>query len=73
MKTVKTSEIGTKHDETRATFIVAKDQLEKLKAVAYWNRCTIKDTLAEALTEYLIRRKDLKVAMSKYARRKTDD
>lgn len=31
----KTSQIGTREDETRATFIVNESQLEKMKAIAY--------------------------------------
>lgn len=34
----KSSQEGTKENETRATFIVKEDLLEKLKAVAYWER-----------------------------------
>jgi hypothetical protein len=53
-KTVtKTSEAGTKESETRATFIVNKDLLEDVKAVAHWERITIKEVLAEALKNYL--------------------
>lgn len=47
----KASEEGTKEDETRATFIVRKDILEKLKAIAYWERKLIKDVIAEALLD----------------------
>ena len=49
----KTSEIGTKENETRATFIVREDFLEKLKAIAYWERVTIKEVLDKALEEAL--------------------
>lgn len=51
----KTSQIGTKEEETRATFIVNEGSLEKIKAVAYWERKQIKDVIALALTEYLSR------------------
>lgn len=37
----------------RATFIVEADTLEKVKALAYWERKQIKDILGEALDEYL--------------------
>lgn len=49
----KTSQEGTKDRETRATFIVNEEQLEKLKSIAYWDRLLIKDVLAQALEEYL--------------------
>ena len=44
---------GLKNDETRATFIVREDLLEKLKAVAYWERLSIKDVINEALAHYV--------------------
>lgn len=51
----KTSQEGTKGSETRATFIVNEDQLEKLKAIAYWDRLMIKDVVAKAFEEYIAR------------------
>jgi len=47
----KSSQEGTKENETRATFIVNEELLEKLKAVAYWERRLIKDVIASALEE----------------------
>lgn len=47
----KSSQEGTKEGETRATFIVKEELLEKLKAVAYWDRIKIKDVIASALEE----------------------
>jgi hypothetical protein len=44
---------GLKSDETRATFIVREDLLEKLKAIAYWERLNIKDVINEALDRYV--------------------
>lgn len=44
---------GLKTDETRATFIVREDLLEKLKAIAYWERLNIKDVINEALDRYV--------------------
>jgi hypothetical protein len=44
---------GLKSDETRATFIVRENLLEKLKAVAYWERLNIKDVINEALDRYV--------------------
>ena len=47
----KSSQEGTKENETRATFIVNEELLEKLKAVAYWERRMIKEVIASALEE----------------------
>lgn len=52
-KNSKSSKEGTKDNETRATFIVKEDSLEKLKALAYWERKLIKDVVDEALRDYL--------------------
>lgn len=63
----KTSQIGTKENETRATFIMNETQLEAIKALAYWDRVTIKDVLAQALDNYLARKKnDLGKALTAY-------
>ena len=51
----KTSQIGTKEKETRATFIVQEDLLEKMKALAYWDRVLIKDIINQALQEHITR------------------
>jgi len=48
---VKESQQGTKEGETRATFIVKEDLLEKLKAMAYWQRVMIKEVVDTALQE----------------------
>jgi hypothetical protein len=47
----KSSQEGTKENETRATFIVREDLLEKLKAIAYWDRVLIKEVINPALEE----------------------
>jgi hypothetical protein len=47
----KSSQEGTKENETRATFIVNEDLLEKLKAIAYWDRVLIKEVINTALDE----------------------
>jgi hypothetical protein len=47
----KSSQEGTKENETRATFIVDEALLEKLKAIAYWDRVLIKDVVNTALQE----------------------
>jgi hypothetical protein len=49
----KTSQEGLKDGWTRATFILRKDYLEKLKASAYWERKKIKEIIDEALRLYL--------------------
>lgn len=47
----KSSQEGTKENETRATFIVGEELLDKLKAVAYWERKLIKEVINKALQE----------------------
>lgn len=44
------SKSGTKENETRATFIINEELLENLKAIAYWERKTIKEVLNNALS-----------------------
>lgn len=51
--TIKTSQKGLHVGWTRATFIIKEDHCEKLKAVAYWDRKTVKEIINEALTHYL--------------------
>ena len=51
----KTSQIGTKEKETRATFIVNEDLLEKMKSLAYWDRVLIKDIVNNAFEDYIAR------------------
>jgi hypothetical protein len=58
----KTSQEGTKENETRATFIVNEELLEKLKALAYWERVLIKEVINTALQE----------AVSKYEKKNGD-
>lgn len=47
----KSSQEGTKENETRATFIVDEGLLEKLKAIAYWDRILIKEVVSGALQD----------------------
>ena len=47
----KSSQVGTKENETRATFIINEELLEKLKAIAYWDRILIKDVVNAALKD----------------------
>lgn len=49
----KSSQEGTKENETRATFIVNEELLDKIKAIAYWDRVLVKDVLNTALQEYV--------------------
>lgn len=44
----KTSEVGTREHETRATFIVNESLLHKMKAIAYWDRLQIKEVINQA-------------------------
>lgn len=50
-KITKSSQEGTKENETRATFIINEELLDKLKAIAYWDRVLIKDVVNTALQE----------------------
>ena len=45
----KSTQQGTKEGETRATFIVREDLLEKVKEIAYWDRILFKDVVNKAL------------------------
>lgn len=47
----KSSQEGTKEKETRATFIVNEELLDKLKAIAYWDRELIKEVVDTALQD----------------------
>jgi hypothetical protein len=47
----KSSQEGTKENETRATFIINEDLLDKLKAIAYWDRVLIKDVINSTLQD----------------------
>ena len=47
----KSSQEGTKENETRATFIINEELLDKLKAIAYWDRLLIKDVVNSAFEE----------------------
>jgi len=62
----KTSQIGTKPNETRATFIVNEDTLKDLKALAWYERKTIKQVLNEALQGYIKNIKNIKHVKTLY-------
>jgi hypothetical protein len=49
----KSTQQGTKENETRATFIINEELLDKLKAIAYWDRSLIKEVINTALQEYV--------------------
>jgi len=51
----KSSQEGTKENETRATFIMNEELLEKLKAIAYWDRVLIKEVINTALQETIVK------------------
>ena len=55
----KSSQEGLLTGWTRATFIVNEDHLSKLKAIAYWDRKSIKDVLNNDLDAYF-KGKDVK-------------
>jgi len=47
------SENGCKSGYTRKTFHVSKAQLEKIEALAYWERFDIKEIVEQAFDAYL--------------------
>ncbi|MDI6763307.1 MAG: hypothetical protein QME83_09800 [Thermodesulfobacteriota bacterium] len=53
MVSIKTTQQGLQDGWTRATFILKKHHLEEIKALAYWERKTIKEVIDEALESYL--------------------
>lgn len=54
---LKTSQLGLCAGWTRATFIIKQDHCQKLKALAYWDRRTVKELIDEALNSYLKNKK----------------
>ena len=57
MVSTKTTQRGLHHGWTRTTFILRECRLEKLKALAYWERKPIKEVMDEALGSYLKRKR----------------
>jgi len=53
MVSIKSSQDGLQDGWTRATFILRKDYLERIKASAYWKRKSIKEVMDEAMEAYL--------------------
>ncbi len=41
-------------EEKRATFIVSTEQLDAIKAIAFWERRMLKDILNDALSSYIL-------------------
>ena len=54
--------------EKRATFIINSDQLEKIKAIAFWERKTAKAILKQSLEEFFSTKGDryIKEALNHY-------
>lgn len=42
-----------KQDDIRATYILNRDLVEKVKAIAYWDRKDIKEVANEVFTDYI--------------------
>ena len=57
MTSIKTTQQGLQDGWTRATFILRKHHLEEIKALAHWERKTIKEVMDEALGSYLKERR----------------
>ena len=53
LKIMNTSQQGLQEGLTRATFVLRSDYLEKIKAVAYWERKKVKEVIDEAFGSYL--------------------
>lgn len=66
------SKIGTKIGETRATFIVNEELLDAIKALALWERASIKEVIKEALQDYVEKQDDQKIkqALNFYNKKK---
>jgi len=55
MEKANSLEKGLQDGWTRATFVLRKTHLKELKALAYWERKTIKELLDGILNSYLLR------------------
>lgn len=65
MVSINTSQRGLHKGWTRNTFILRKEYLEKIKALAYWERKTIKEVVDEALGSYLKEKRSKSVMTNK--------
>jgi hypothetical protein len=61
-------EKGLQDGWTRATFVLRKDYLSKLKGVSYWERKKMKEVIDEALGSYLKGRRIKRVTARKDGR-----
>jgi hypothetical protein len=68
----KATQEGTKEGEERATFIVRIPLIEKIKAVAFWDRMQIKDVVNNALEAYLNQKGEKHVSQALQAFRKKE-
>jgi hypothetical protein len=57
LECTKTSQKGLVQGWTRATFIIKQELCDQLKALAYWDRRTVKEIIDEALSHYLENKK----------------
>jgi len=48
----KSTQLGTKEGEERATFILRQELIENIKTIAYWDRQLLKETIDIALDTY---------------------
>ena len=69
-ETEKSSQEGCLEKETRATFIVKEEDLEKIKAVAYWERQSIKDVIGAAIKGYVEKYEQKNGALKPVSRKK---
>lgn len=69
---ISSSKAGTKKGETRATFIVNEETLDSIKALALWDRASIKEVIKEALEDYIEKQdsKKMKQAIDFYNTKK---
>jgi hypothetical protein len=49
----KSTQLGTKDGEERATFILRQELIENIKTIAYWDRQLLKETIDIALDAYV--------------------
>ncbi len=50
---VSSAERGTKPGEARKTYIVSIEAAEKIDALAYWERKTVREVIGEAIGNYI--------------------
>jgi hypothetical protein len=52
-KTSNSSSDNLQSGYSRVTYIVSEELIEKVKALAYWERCSIKETMEKVITSYV--------------------